>query len=102
GAVVFHDDFDLLAGDGVAVLLHVELHRRLDLLARRGLLARERDDEAHLDLRERRARQQRAERHGRSTAHKIVNAHAYSPSGFAAFAPRLAAMVLGGSASVTG
>src|SRR5438270_132289 len=31
--VVLEDDFHLLAGDGVALLLHVELDRVLDLLA---------------------------------------------------------------------
>ena len=47
--VVLQDDFDLLAGDGIAVLLHVELDRVVDLLAGRGLAAGHRQDQADLD-----------------------------------------------------
>ncbi len=47
--VVLEDDLDLLAGDGVALLLHVELDRVLDLLAGRGLAAGHRQDQADLD-----------------------------------------------------
>ena len=47
--VVLEDDFDLLAGDGVAVLLHVELDRVVDLLAGRGLAAGHRHDQPDLD-----------------------------------------------------
>ena len=48
-AVVLEDDLDLLAGDGVAVLLHVELDGVVDLLAGRGLAAGHRQDQADLD-----------------------------------------------------
>src|SRR5882762_2615691 len=46
--VVLQDDFDLLAGDGVALLLHVQLDRIVDLLAGRGLAAGHRQDQADL------------------------------------------------------
>ena len=48
-AGIAQDDLDLLAGDRVAVLLHVEIDGGLDLLAGRGLLPRHRHDEADLD-----------------------------------------------------
>ena len=46
--VVLQDDLDLLAGDRRAVARLVELHRRVDLLAGRGLLAGHRQDQADL------------------------------------------------------
>ncbi len=46
--VVLQDDFDFLAGDGVALLLHVQLDRIVDLLAGRGLAAGHRQDQADL------------------------------------------------------
>ena len=46
--VVLDDELDLLAGDRVAVLLHVELHGRLDLAAGRGERAGHRQDQADL------------------------------------------------------
>ena len=49
GAVVLEDDLDLLAGDGVALLLHIELDRVVDLLAGRGLAAGHRQDQADLE-----------------------------------------------------
>ena len=47
--VILEDDFDLLAGDGIAVLLHIELDRVVDLLAGRRLAAGHRQDQADLD-----------------------------------------------------
>ena len=47
--VILQDDLDLLAGDGVALLLHVELDGVVDLLAGRGLAAGHRQDQADLD-----------------------------------------------------
>ena len=47
-AVILQDDLDLLAGDGVALLLHVELDRVVDLLAGRRLAAGHRQDQADL------------------------------------------------------
>ena len=63
--VVLEDDLDLLAGDGVALLLHVQLDGVVDLLAGRGLAAGHRQDQADLDriLRARR-RQRRGARDG--------------------------------------
>ena len=49
GAVILDDEFDLLAGDGVAVLRHEELDGGGFLLAGRLLLAGHRQDEADLD-----------------------------------------------------
>ena len=46
--IVLQDHFDLLAGDGVAVLLHVQLDRVVDLLAGRSLTAGHRQDQADL------------------------------------------------------
>ena len=72
--VVLDDELDLLAGDGVAVLLHVELDGRLDLLAGRGLLAGHRQDEADLDrvLRPGRAGQGEQRRRGRGLQDAFV------------------------------
>ena len=66
-AVILDDEFDLLAGDGVAMLRHVELDGRRFLLAGRLLLARHRQNEADLDrvLRERGICRREAERNGR-------------------------------------
>ena len=47
--VVLEDHLDLLAGDRGAVARLVELHRGVDLLAGRGLLAGHRQDQADLD-----------------------------------------------------
>ena len=47
-AVILQDDLDLPAGDGVALLLHVELDRIVDLLAGRRLAAGHRQDQADL------------------------------------------------------
>ncbi|CCE10035.1 hypothetical protein BRAS3843_370020 [Bradyrhizobium sp. STM 3843] len=47
--VVLEDDLDLLAGDGVAVLLHVELDGIVDLLAGRRLAAGHRHDQPDLE-----------------------------------------------------
>src|SRR5439155_3641882 len=47
-AVVLEDDLDLLAGDGVALLLHVKLNGVVDLLAGRRLPAGHRQDQADL------------------------------------------------------
>jgi hypothetical protein len=49
GSIIPEDDFDLLAGNGVAVLLHIQLDRIVDLLAGRRLAARHRQDQADLD-----------------------------------------------------
>jgi len=46
--VVLEDHFDLLAGDRSAVARLVELHRGIDLLARRSLRASHRQDQADL------------------------------------------------------
>ena len=48
-ADIFADEFDLLAGDGVAVLLHVELDGVVHLRGGVGELAGIRDDDADLD-----------------------------------------------------
>ena len=50
-ADILADDLDLLAGDGVAVLLHVELDAVVELDAGIGELAGERQDHADLDRR---------------------------------------------------
>jgi len=47
--VVLEDDLDLPAGDGVALLLHVQLDGIVDLLAGRGLATGHRHDQADLD-----------------------------------------------------
>ena len=47
--VVLDDQLDLAAGDGVAVLRHVELDRGLDLPAGGGRLAGHRQDQADLE-----------------------------------------------------
>ena len=46
--VVLDDQLDLLARDRIALLLHVQLRRRLDLPARRGERPGHRQDEADL------------------------------------------------------
>ena len=47
--IILQDDFDLLAGNGVAVLLHIEFDRVVDLLAGRCLATGHRQDQADLD-----------------------------------------------------
>ena len=76
-AGIAQDDLDLLAGDRVAVLLHVEIDGGLDLLAGRGLLPRHRYDEADLDgvLRERAAGGERADGERGNRAGRVFELH---------------------------
>src|SRR3974377_404157 len=68
-AGIAQDHLVFLAGDGVAMLLHIEVDGALDLFAGRGLLAGHRYDEPdlHRFLRKRRACEQRR-RQGRGNA----------------------------------
>jgi len=69
GAVVLENHLDLLARNGRAMLLHVELHAGIDLLAGRGLRPGHRQNETdlHAVLCERAAREQRCERERRDS-----------------------------------
>ena len=76
GAVVLDDEFDLLAGDGVALLRHEQLGAGRDLLAGRLLLTGHRQNEADFDAVFRLRPAARRERHrGAGRGQKIPAFH---------------------------